>query len=497
MEPRSGTHAVELADARRRRDRAASTSPSPLVMTVEAAPGVEPLLAALYRTEDIAVAPDGRRVVIPSFFGDHLLLVDLDIDRTSDRTTDRTADQAPTLRVSNPTVVQCESLRFPHGAGFVDDRTVLIANRGSELSAIEVPPAGAGPTAVSRMAKVIIGADDPVPVRAPSSLALHTADGLCEVLVCNNGSHTVTRYVLDVEAGLDVIDREVLIADGLAVPDGIAVSPSRRWIAVSNHDTHEVFLYTYEPDAGQPVRRVGTLRGANYPHGLRFADDDRMILLNDAGLPHLYVYVAEDGDWGRTHDPVRTLRVMDDDAFNAGRYNPQEGGPKGMTVLAQQGAVVLTSTHQRLCAISLDDLHDGVAFAGGTVAVRPERTPTVDDASGEPFVADLVRRSLRRVADAEADLAGERSRHSELGAAMAAQAERIAALEAQLDAMGTAAAGERDALDHDLAATQARVAVLDVELAAANERLAAVERSTCWRLTRPMRAVLDVFRRNG
>jgi DNA-binding beta-propeller fold protein YncE len=270
MEPRSD-NAVELSEARRRRERVANASASDLVMVVEATPDVEPLLAALYRTEDVAVAPDGRRVVIPSFFGDHLLLVDLDIDRT-------TADQTPILRVSDPTVVQCESLRYPHGVGFVDDRTVLVANRGSELSAIEVPP-GAMPRAVAfRTARVIIGTDDPVPVRAPSSLALHTENGLCEVLVCNNASHEVTRYVLDVDDGLHVIEREVLIGDGLAVPDGIAVSPSRRWIAVSNHDTHEVFVFAYEPEAVQPVRRVGTLRGANYPHGLRFADDDRMIL---------------------------------------------------------------------------------------------------------------------------------------------------------------------------------------------------------------------------
>ena len=488
----SSTGPIDLARVRAERSAAVTPRPMPVVM----APEIEPLVASLYRTEDIAVAPDGRRVVIPGFFSDHMLLADLDVVRDGGH---------ERLQVSAASVVQCERLRFPHGVAFVDDRTVLVANRGAELLAIDVPARGTGPTAVFRTGRVIVGEHDRVPVRAPSSLAARTLDGLCEVLVCNNESHTVNRYLLDLDDDLQVVDREVLIGEGLHTPDGVALSRSGRWLAISNHTTHEVFLYSYEPDAAAPARRVGTLRGPNYPHGVRFARDDRAILLNDAGLPHLYVYAAPDGDWSGVRDPARTLRVMDDGTFNAGRYNPQEGGPKGLVVLEEQGAIVLTSTYQHLACMPLDDVLDDVL--DGSVADQRAPTGRSPSPADGPTLADVVRRSLRRVQDAETALREQQEHTAALESAVTEQQHRFAELEAErasaLEATTSALRAEVAAVRFELDALADQMRRADAELVLARRdrdtaaaRLAAMEQSTSWRITRPVRAVLDVVRRN-
>ena len=216
----------------------------------------------------------------PSFHADFLVLVDLDIVRRLIRRPERDAAGQPRERRES------ESPEVPHGIAFVDETTALIANRGSELMTMSLPPRGSSPTAESRRPTVVVGADDPVPVRGPGSVAVRVAGGLCETFVCNNHGHDVTRYVFDMAAGWKVLEREVLIGSGLATPDGIAISASGRWLAISNHDTHEVLVYSYEPGAARPMELAGVLRGANYPHGLEFADDDRVLLLNDAGLPY-------------------------------------------------------------------------------------------------------------------------------------------------------------------------------------------------------------------
>ena len=432
-----------------------ANAPHPLDVAID--DDAAPHLAALYRTEDIAIAPDGRRALIPSFHADFLVLVDLDIVRR------RAGDRSATLRVSHANVVQSDLLKYPHGIAFVDETTALIANRGSELMTMSLPPRGSLPTAESRRPTVVVGADDRVPVRGPGSVAVRVAGGLCETFVCNNHGHDVTRYVFDMAAGWKVLEREVLVGSGLATPDGIAISASGRWLAISNHDTHEVLIYAYDPGAARPTELAGVLRGANYPHGLEFADDDRVLLLNDAGLPYLYTFAASGGDWSGERSPIRTDRVMDDTTFNLGRYNPHEGGPKGLAILHEQRAVVLTSTHQHFCCLLLDDLVPG-RDAG-------RRPPTPDRA--EPAAA-IARRSMARVSAIEAELAALRERCATLEAGLASADAALATAQAGYAELMT----EREAI-----------------AALAEERSRVIEQSTIWRASKPLRGVLDRFRR--
>ena len=84
------------------------------------------------------------------------------------------------------------------------------------------------------------------------------------------------------------------------------------------------------------------LRGATYPHGLRFAADDRRLLVADAGAPYVHVFAA-DGSWQGASYPASTIRVMDDETFERARHNPQEGGPKGIDLDPRTKLLIVTS----------------------------------------------------------------------------------------------------------------------------------------------------------
>jgi hypothetical protein len=203
------------------------------------------------------------------------------------------------------------------------------------------------------------------------------------VLVCGNWSNVVTRFELDASGrlagGVPALRR------WLDLPDGIAASRDGRWLAVSNHNTHSVLVFDRESasDDGDPV---AVLRGVDYPHGLRFTADARLLVVADAGTPYAHVYVAPPDGWttvGAAY-PTATVEVVDGPTFVRGRHNPAEGGPKGIDFDAATRVLVVTCEEQPLA------FFDATQLLG-----RPEQLG-VDGAS-------LLRQELAALTEAAAE----------------------------------------------------------------------------------------------
>jgi sugar lactone lactonase YvrE len=84
----------------------------------------------------------------------------------------------------------------------------------------------------------------------------------------------------------------------------------------------------------------------NYPHGLCFTPDGRHLLVADAGSQCVNVYRSDDGDWRGTRSPRTACRLIDDNAFLQGRYNPEEGGINGIDI--DPGGRLLAATCGRM-----------------------------------------------------------------------------------------------------------------------------------------------------
>jgi len=406
-------------------------------------------LDGLGRTEDLAFSPDNRRLAIAGFGRHRVFLLDLAIDA---------GVGAVSVAVTGLTELRSPSLCEPHGLCFLDDRTLVVANRGGEAPIFSVPrPAcGVRQLEVEPVATIRAGVTDGV--TTPGSVeAWLLAPGLYEVVVCNNYANTVSRHLVDSRDRCRVLGSELLLAAGLDIPDGVSVSRDRRWLAVSNHNTHSVLVFRCSPDLAPDSQASGELRGVAYPHGLRFTEDGSHLVVADAGAPCIHVFAAKGGEWSGDHDPVTTLEVMDGETFQRGRYNPQEGGPKGLDIDRTSRLLAVTSEHQPLVVFDAREML--------TTAPRPPSACLSHGDSGNEATRSALLREVARVARLERSLAG---RHEDLAALAAATRALQAGAEAQAAELESARA-EAQAL---------RLLAGDSE-----RQLAELRHSTSWRAT--------------
>lgn len=310
-----------------------------------ASDSVQAALALIGRTEDAAFSPNGKRFAIAGFVRQRILIIDIDIDL--DTTPARVA-------LTSSWEIESDSLVGPHGLFWADEGTLIVANRGGLLSVLELPSEPMPSSLVKLDPVRTLGVDRGDFVMTPGSVsALAVAPGILEVLVCNNYVHHVSRHLLDRGAGYAPLAQDLLVSEGLAVPDGIAHSPSGRWFAVSNHETQTVHLYRNDGRVNCTSMPDGVLRGVIYPHGLRFSPDGRSILVADAGAPYVRIFSAEDGDWRGERVVTENVQVLGFEVFERGHYNIGEGGPKGIDITRDGSLMIVTCQEQALAIFDL------------------------------------------------------------------------------------------------------------------------------------------------
>ncbi|QYG94767.1 hypothetical protein HC251_21580 [Iamia sp. SCSIO 61187] len=425
-------------------------------------------LAALGRTEDVAFAPDGRRLAIADF-GRHLLVV-VDVAVTA-------GDAGVALTVGRVVEVTATGLDQPHGVAWLDDATLIVGNRAGGLVVLDAP--APPPGAARRVAA------DPVtitgalaPLDGPGSLAVLVApDGARELLVCGNWANSITRHRVTEGRPVTVTDAEVWLRRFLSLPDGVAVSPDGCWVAVSNHEDQTVLVYDRTEEASPDERApVAMLRGTRYPHGLRFTADGAHLLVADAGAPVVNVYRRGPAGWAAASYPTGVLRVMDDATFASGRSRPDEGGPKGLDIDPSGRVLVVTCEGRPLAVFDL-----AAVLAGA---------PPIDPATLIPYEVDaLDRLAAVRAARTESDLAAMAAESREHDArAAAVRAEEHLQHVQQVAAASDAKAREalRRASEAEERAWRAELVSADLEarLTAAEAGVAGVHATLPGRLAR-------------
>jgi hypothetical protein len=163
---------------------------------------------------------------------------------------------------------------------------------------------------------------------------------------------------LDFTAGCSINGDAVVLRKWLDIPDGVCMSLDTQWIAVSNHKMHSVLLYENNGTLGESSDPDCILRCVHYPHGLEFTGDGRYLLTADAGSPFVHTHRREGPRWRGLHDPLASFRVVDEETFSRGRYNPMEGGPKGIGIDVQNKIFVTTNECQNLAFFDLAKVLD-------------------------------------------------------------------------------------------------------------------------------------------
>ena len=304
-----------------------------------APPAVTRALALLGRTEDVCFSPNDRRLAVAALGRNRIAVFDVDLGPFS-----RDAQIALTggLELSSPALEQ------PHGVDFIDDDTVIVTSRGGGVAVFKVPPGETG-VPPHEVRPVASWPATGTPFDVPGSVSVDRIDrDSYEILVCNNGGNSVTHHRLEGNARPRISSSRVVLRKYLDIPDGVAVSRDRQWIAISNHNTQNVLLYDNSRALDADTEPDGILRCVYYPHGLAFSGDGRHLFVADAGAPYLHVFAQGPDRWHGVHHPVATFRVMEEAVFLRGRRSPAQGGPKGLDIDAGSNVVVVTSECQPL-----------------------------------------------------------------------------------------------------------------------------------------------------
>lgn len=439
-------------------------------------PDVQQAIDSIGRTEDIAFCPRNRRLALAAFSMSRLLVLDVHVPEGA-------PDGAIELR--DHLWIHSPCLQFPHGLTWLDERTLVVANRQGQLSRFELPEASPARELRFEGDCRIAGAEEHL--CAPGSVAARTlGPGMAEIFVCNNDAHHLTQHLF--RHGEGVVSSSRLASWGLSIPDGVALSADGRWLAISNHNEHRVLVYENSTDLGPHSAPCASLQGSSYPHGLRFTPDGRYLVVADAGEPLVHVYARSGTAWRGTLQPVRQARVMSEDIFRRGRDNPQEGGPKGLDIDRSGRVLALTSREDPLSFFALAPMLDESPASGHGV---PEESRTLPASAEHPqMLAVSLERHLAGLAREHRAL---RAQLQEACGTAEAQLREVQAQLREAEAQHRMLAGElahcRQARDAAAQASEQWSAQLQDVRRAWQAEVAALRASRSWRITAPLRGL--------
>jgi hypothetical protein len=352
--------------------------PLDLEIPYECPPAVETVLEQVGRTEDVRFSPSNRRLALAGFVKNSIAIAEIEIDTDGSR---------PRIRVKAAIELTSPSLQMPHGVEFLDDTTIIVANRRGTVAFFEVP------TDLDVHSELV--PVDPTSGRgfpwlhAPGSVRLaRQSESSAEVFVCSH-DNLLTRHI--VVAGRDrltVETSDVVLRQWLTRPDGVALSDDG-WVAVSNHDGPAVYLYERSTLPDEQCDPSAVLRGINYPHGLRFGANEDYLFVADAGSPRVHVFERRDDSWSGLRYPSLSFPVMEPGVYAGGRHNAHEGGPKGLDIDGSGRVLAVTCERQRL---RFFDAAEAIAAAAGRV---PESEEVVK------YELAVLRGTGTRIAEAE------------------------------------------------------------------------------------------------
>lgn len=310
---------------------------------------VRDALAALGRTEDIRFSPDNSLAALAGYGRNTCLVVTMRIAQ---------GNGGPSIFLDDFVEIHSPAIADPHGFDFIGNDRLVVANRTGAITIFRLPLLpynGRAVTLTPERSISRIGLFHRL--RTPGSVAVVPhAENAFDILVCNTFAKRVSSHRVKPGGQTVFTHGRVIAESGLDVPDGIAVSPDKRFMAISNHNNHCVSIFDLKGPKGPDATIAGTLTGPSYPHGLRFSPDGKSLYVADAGQPFIHKFDAPDGNWAVNLVPAKSVRVLSEQVFLAGRHNPQEGGPKGLDLDRTGAIVAITCEEQPLAFFDVTTL---------------------------------------------------------------------------------------------------------------------------------------------
>jgi DNA-binding beta-propeller fold protein YncE len=338
--------------------------------------------------EDVSFSPDNRRLALAGCYQNSISIADVEVAMDRGR---------PHVTLTNLIEFSSPCLKEPHGVAFLDDDTIVVANRLGDVNLLRLPSDAAAHQREELPPVDLRPGSGFEFLNVPGSIEVaRGVDGTIEVLVANNSGDTITTQTLDSDP-IGVSSSNVLLRRGMDFPDGLAVSADGAWIAVSNRDAHSVMVYQRSSSLQEDSKPNCILRGVRYPHGVCFSPDGRHLFVAGTGGPHVHVFAQDAQMWRGVQYPVVSVRVMEEDVFRQHpRFDQGDGGAKGIDLDRDGRVLAVTSVYQPLAFFD-------------AAAILARSTGHCDHAREVTYELDVVEEHTRKVKARVHALEGSRS----------------------------------------------------------------------------------------
>ena len=310
---------------------------------------IKTALNKLGKTEDLSFSPDHRKLALVGYLFNRILLLDIKVSKKKDKRQ---------IVISNYLEICSSSFKNPHGVAWINNKTIVVANRmgGAFLLALPSKSKAKDQNRVWLTPFRTLPPLTPKNTSADCVTAHAIGKGFYEILLCSNNGHYISSHLINTKQDFHVESSCILLKHKINVPDGVALSDNRAWIAISNHHSHTVFIYKNLKSLNPDTPPDAILHGLHFPHGIKFVEDTHFLFVSDAGGPFVYCYYSKTGEWSGHYQPVSKFRVMHHETFLKGHVNPQEGGVKGVAFFKNSYIMAVTCQEERLTFFDLSTI---------------------------------------------------------------------------------------------------------------------------------------------
>ena len=316
-------------------------------LNYEATDKIRSIINDIGRTEDIKFSPDSSKFIIVDFLESKIHLFTYQI---------KEAKPERFVEITRYCLIRSREIKDPHGVSYLGDERIVVSNRAGGVTIFKIPDLQEEITEVELKPEKTISEKGLFTASVTTPSSVHTVqltEDKYRIYVCNNLRHTISTHVITVKGEISIKNEGILIENSLRFPDGLSVSPDRKWIAISNHDYGQVVIFKNEPGLNKKTPPSVVMKGPVCPHGIRFSSDGRKLFVSDAATQYLYIYRSEDGNWDNAEGSAQTVEVVDEESFYFGKTGFNEGGVKGIDLDEANSLFALT---HRMDVLSFFDL---------------------------------------------------------------------------------------------------------------------------------------------
>lgn len=265
------------------------------------------------RTEDVRFSPSGNKIALAGYTLNNIYIFDINIDGDN-------------ISLLDYYEINCDNFKNPHGVAWIDENTIVVTCRFSPTVILRLPT-NKPDTGVIKLEPVKIITKH---INGTSSIVISKIDdNKVELLLCSNVLNIISRHVLN-SNNFDIIEESKFLSN-FKVPDGISITSDRKWIAVSNHDAHNILVYKNENITVNSVpSAILKCEFLRFPHGLCFYNN--LLYVNDAGSNYIYVFKNVNGNWVGDIDISFRIESMSVEDYTRAKVNDMEGGAKGLDI---------------------------------------------------------------------------------------------------------------------------------------------------------------------